>query len=237
MFPNNILALIASFGLAVIWLRFNDFMAHRGWISSKLSRKMIHIGTGPLFVITWLFFRDTPSARWLAALIPFAITVQFALVGLGIMKDPEAVSAMSRTGDRREILRGPLYYGIVFVVLTLVYWKTSPIGMVALMMLCGGDGLAEVMGSRFGTRKLPWSKNKSWIGMASMFVGGWVVSVAILAIFIAAGVFQVSLVDTLLPVTLIALACTVVETLPLDDLDNLTVPIVAVALGHLLFKI
>jgi phytol kinase len=237
MFPNNILALIASFGLAVIWLRFNDFMAHRGWISSKLSRKMIHIGTGPLFVITWLFFRDTLSARWLAALIPFAITVQFALVGLGIMKDPEAVSAMSRTGDRREILRGPLYYGIVFVVLTLVYWKTSPIGMVALMMLCGGDGLAEVMGSRFGTRKLPWSKNKSWIGMASMFVGGWVVSVAILAIFIAAGVFQVSLVDTLLPVTLIALACTIVETLPLDDLDNLTVPIVAVALGHLLFKI
>jgi phytol kinase len=236
MFPNNILALIASFGLAVIWLRINDFMAHRGWISSKLSRKIIHIGTGPLFVVTWLFFRDTPSARWLAALVPFAITVQFALVGLGIMKDPEAVSAMSRTGDRREILRGPLYYGLAFVVLTLVYWKTSPIGIVALMMLCGGDGLAEVIGSRFGTYKLPWSKNKSWIGMASMFIGGWVASVVVLAIFIAAGIFQGSLVNYLLPVTLIALACTAVETLPLDDLDNLTVPVIAVALGHLLFK-
>jgi phytol kinase len=237
MFPNNILALIASFGLAVVWLRINDFMAHRGWISSKLSRKIIHIGTGPLFVITWLFFRDTPSARWLAALVPFAITVQFALVGLGIMKDPEAVSAMSRTGDRHEILRGPLFYGIAFGLLTLVYWKTSPIGIVALMMLCGGDGLAEVMGSRFGTRKLPWSKNKSWIGTASMFVGGWVLSVVVLAIFIAAGIFAGGLTDFLLPVTFIALACTAVETLPLDDLDNLTVPIVAVALGHLFFKI
>jgi len=50
---------------------------------------------------------------------------------------------MSRTGDRREILLVPLFYGIVFVVITLVYWKTSPIGKIALMILCGGDGYAE----------------------------------------------------------------------------------------------
>jgi dolichol kinase len=39
----------------------------------------------------------------------------------------------------------------------------------------------------------------------------------------------------LLPVTLITLAATLVESLPLSDLDNLTVPAVAVILGHLLF--
>jgi len=53
---------------------------------------------------------------------------------------------MSRNGDRREILRGPLYYGIIFVVMTLVFWKDSPIGMVAVMLMCGGDGLADIMG-------------------------------------------------------------------------------------------
>ncbi len=173
VFMNNAISLIISFGLALAWLRLNDFFAHRGWVSSGLSRKIIHIGTGPIFVLTWLFFGDDPAARFLAALIPLAITLQFALVGLGVWRDPSAVAAMSRTGDRREILRGPLFYGIVFVLLTIIYWKDSPIGIVALMLLCGGDGLADVIGKRLGTVRLPWSKNKSWAGTLAMFAGGW----------------------------------------------------------------
>jgi phytol kinase len=78
--------------------------------------------------------------------VPFAITVQFALIGLGVMKDEASVKAMSRSGDRREILRGPLFYGIVFVVMTLVFWKSSPVGMLALMLMCGGDGMADILG-------------------------------------------------------------------------------------------
>ena len=42
------------------------------------------------------------------------------------MKDDAAVQAMTRRGNPREILRGPLFYGIMFVVLTIVYWKDSP---------------------------------------------------------------------------------------------------------------
>lgn len=232
---TNIIATIAAFALSLIWLRINDFFAHRGWISGPLSRKIIHIGTGPLFVLTWLFFPDLPSARFLAALIPLAITFQFALVGLGIWRDPSAVEAMSRSGDRREILRGPLFYGIVFVVLTLIYWKDSPVGIIALMLLCGGDGLADVMGQRFGTRRLPWSKRKSWVGTISMFMGGWVLSVLILSIFIAAGIFKSSITSFLPGITIIALAGTIVESFPWSDLDNLTVPLTAVFLGHFLF--
>lgn len=234
MLANNLVALIISFALALAWLRINDFFAHRGCISSGLSRKIIHIGTGPLFVLTWLLFNDAPSARWLAALIPLAITLQFALVGLGLWRDPAAVKAMSRTGDRREILRGPLLYGLVFVALTLLYWKDSPIGIVALMLLCGGDGLADVTGRRFGKARLPWSPEKTWAGTMGMFAGGWLLSLAVLAVYLAAGVFQGSLSAYLLPVTLIALAATAVESLPLRDLDNLTVPLVAVLLGHIL---
>jgi phytol kinase len=242
MYLNNALATIASFGLALAWLRMNDFFAHRGWVSSALSRKIIHIGTGPIFVLSWLLFQEDPLARFLAALIPFAITIQFALVGLGIMNDPAAVSGMSRTGDRREILRGPLYYGIVFVVLTLLFWKDSPVGIVALMLLCGGDGLADILGKRLGQRPigpfsghLPWSPRKTWVGSLGMFLGGWLLSLVVLGIYLAAGVFQGTLLDYLPAVTLIALAATVVESLPLKDLDNITVPGVAVLLGLLLF--
>ncbi|MBI3167593.1 MAG: phosphatidate cytidylyltransferase, partial [Chloroflexi bacterium] len=162
---NNYIALALTFAIALGFLRLMDFFAHRGWIESKLSRKLIHIGTGPIFVLCWFLFDDVPSARWLAALVPFAITAQFALIGFGVIKDKASVDAMSRTGDPKEILRGPLYYGIMFVVLTLVYWKDSPIGIIALMMMCGGDGIADIFGRRIPSPKLPWSKEKSVAGM------------------------------------------------------------------------
>jgi phytol kinase len=237
MLANNLAATVASFSLALIWLRINNFFAQRGWINSGLSRKIIHIGTGPLCVLTWLFFQDAPSARFLAALVPLAITVQFALVGFGLWRDPAAVAAMSRTGDRREILRGPLLYGIAFVLLTIFYWKDSWIGIVALMLLCGGDGLADIVGKRFGTARLPWSQKKSWAGTIGMFFGGWLLSVLVLAVYQAAGMLPGTLLSLLPALTLIAMAATAVESLPINDLDNLTVPVTAVLLGHILFPV
>jgi phytol kinase len=233
--PNNFLALIITFIVALAWLRANNYAAKRGWVGSDLSRKIIHMGTGPLFVLCWLLFRDTPEARFLAAFVPLAITFQFILVGTGLMRDEAAVRSMSRSGDRREILRGPLYYGIVFVALTLIFWKDSPTGMVALMLLCGGDGLADISGRRFGKSKIPWNPGKSWAGTAGMLVGGWSFASGILAAFVAAGVFPGPLSAYLPAVTLIAIVGTLVESLPLKDLDNFTVAGAAVALGLWLF--
>ena len=233
---NPFIALVLTFVIALAWLRLMDFAAHRGWIESRLSRKIIHIGTGPIFVLCWLMFPDVWYARWLAALVPLLITAQFALVGLGVMKDEASVKAMSRTGDRREILRGPLFYGIVFVVMTLAYWKNSPIGMTALMLMCGGDGLADIMGRGLKSPKLLWNKDKSWAGSLGMFIGGWALAAFILGMFVLAGIFLGPFAGYLIPITLIALAGTLVESLPLRDVDNITVTLAAVALGHLLFK-
>jgi phytol kinase len=151
------------------------------------------------------------------------------------MKDEAAVQAMSRTGDRREILKGPLFYGIIFVILTVVYWLDSPIGITALMLMCGGDGLADIVGRRWGKKKLPWAEGKSWMGSLGMLVGGWVFAVGIIGVFIGSGVFSGTLVDYLAPITLIALAGTIVESFPLKDIDNITVTLVAVIIGHILF--
>jgi phytol kinase len=234
MLPNNLLAVVVTFALSLAWLRINDFAAHRGWVSSDLSRKIIHMGTGPLFVLCWLLFQDTPSAPYLAALVPLAITFQFLLVGIGVIKDESAVKAMSRSGDRREILRGPLYYGIVFVVLTIVFWLRSPVGIIALMLLCGGDGLADILGRRFGSRKLPWNAGKSWLGTLGMFLGGWIFAIAVMAAYLAAGIFPGAMAAYLPAITIIALVVTVVESLPIHDLDNITVTLAAVLVGLLL---
>jgi len=235
-FPlNNYIALAITFALSLIFLRSMDFIAHRGWMDSKLSRKVIHIGTGPLFVLCWLLFRDTPDTRWLAALVPFAITVQFALIGLGVIKDEASVKSMSRTGDPKEILRGPLYYGIMFVVLTLIYWKDSPIGIIALMMMCGGDGIADIVGRRFTSAKLPWSREKSIAGTIGVFAGGWVMSFGVIFIYIQAGIFPAPITAYLLPITAIALAGALIESLHFKDIDNVTMTLASALVGSLFF--
>jgi phytol kinase len=233
------LALFITLVVALAEIRSLDFAAHRGWIESRLSRKLIHILTGPFFVLCWLLF-PTPDVwyyRWLAALVPLLFTVQFALIGLGVVKDEASVKAMSRTGERREILRGPLFYGIIFVVMTLVFWKDSPIGMIALMLMCGGDGLAEIMGRGIKSPKLPWNKDKSLAGSLGMLLGGWMLTLLILGIFVmvkAPGFGHFSI--YLLPVTVIALVAGLVESLPLKDVDNITITLAAMALGYLFFR-
>ena len=232
---NNILATILTFAIALAWLRLMDFFAQRGWIKSRLSRKIIHIGTGPIYVLCWLMFKDTPEARWLAALVPLAITVQFALVGSGVIKDEASVQAMSRSGDRREILRGPLYYGIAFVALTLVFWKTSPAGMVALMLMCGGDGIADIVGRRIASPKLLWSNEKSIAGSASVLLGGFALAALVLAVYVAAGVFPSPFSRYLLPLGIVSLLGMAVESLPFKDIDNLTLTFAAALAGYFLF--
>lgn len=235
MLNNNLIALGLTLVIALGWLRINDFIAHQGWVSSSMSRKIIHIGTGPIFVLCWLLFNDLAQAPYLAAIVPLGITIQFALVGSGVIRDPAAVEAMSRTGDRREILRGPLFYGIAFVLLTIVFWRDSPIGMVSLMILCGGDGLADIVGQRVGVCKLPWSQKKSYLGSLTMFLGGFVFAALILWVFVRQGFLEAPITDYLLPITMIAGVTTMVESLPFKDIDNISVPLVAVLVGLLVF--
>ena len=130
---------------------------------------------------------------------------------------------MSRTGDRREILRGPLYYGIVFVVLTLLYWVNSPIGMVALMLMCGGDGLADIY--RPALREIQAALEPPKILGRFGCQCSW-------AVYFCGNRSHPTFFSRLFPdhlstflprVTLIALAATLVETLPIKDLDNLTI--------------
>jgi phytol kinase len=231
---HNFIALIVTLALALVWLRINDYLAHRGWVSSNISRKIIHIGTGPIFVLCWLLFDQSYSARFYAAVVPMLITLQFLLVGIGVIKDQSAVDAMSRTGNRREILKGPLFYGIAFVALTIVYWKDTPTGIIALMMLCGGDGLAEVVGSRFGKSHLFWSKKKTWLGTLGMLLGGILFSAGILSVFIAAGVFTYNIWYYAPSVVLIGLTATFFESMPFEDYDNIVIPVVVI-LSSLIF--
>lgn len=233
MNPQDIIATILTFAAAIAWLRVMDLLAARSIVEHRLSRKIIHIGTGPLFVLCWILFSPSEVARFLAALVPLLITAQFLLVGLGIVKDDAAVQAMTRSGSPREILRGPLQYGIIFVVCTLVFWRMSPVGILALMLMCGGDGLADIVGRRYGRAKLPFNPQKSWAGSAAMLLGGFAFALVFVLLFQALGYFALpyGASGVALRVLIIAFAAAAVETLPFENIDNLTTTAAAVVLS------
>jgi phytol kinase len=240
-FPNalwqDVAATLITLISALLWLRIMDTIAHWGWIDSKLSRKIIHITTGPLFLLCWPLFSTAPSARYGAMLVPLAITLQFIAIAFGWLQDPAAVQAMTRTGNPREILKGPLYYGLAFVICTIAFWRTSPVGIVALMLMCGGDGLADIIGRRFGVHKLPFSPGKSWVGSGAMFLGSWAFAVGMVVWFNTLGLFTdpMALPQIVLSVGVIAAIATLVEALPFPDIDNLTLTAAATVLGVWIF--
>lgn len=229
------LAFFTTFIISIIWLRLIDYFAVKGLISKKLSRKIIHIGTGPIFVLCWLFFPEDPLSRYLAAIIPLLITIQFFLIGIGVIKDQASVDAMSRTGDPQEILKGPFFYGVVFVLLTILFWRESPIGIIALMILCGGDGFADIIGRRVPSLALKWSPSKSIAGTISMFLGGLIFSSILVLIFIEYGFLSISFMESFPKILLLNILATIVESLPVRDWDNVTVPVIVVLVGLIIF--
>eukprot|EP01128_Nolandella_sp_AFSM9_P001644 TRINITY_DN11896_c0_g1_i1.p1 TRINITY_DN11896_c0_g1~~TRINITY_DN11896_c0_g1_i1.p1 ORF type:complete len:216 (+),score=23.56 TRINITY_DN11896_c0_g1_i1:70-648(+) len=132
---------------------------------------MTHISIGLMFCLSWLFY--VSYGRLLSASIVSALTLNLALIGLGIRKDPNAVKALCRDGDPKELLVGPLAYGAVLTAATLTYWRTNPIGLVVVHILCAGDGFAGLFGTLYGSTRLPWNSEKSVVGTLSFFFSAW----------------------------------------------------------------
>jgi len=61
-------------------------------------------------------------------------------------------------------------------------------------------------------------------------------AVGVIGAYLAGGVFKGGLSVYLPGITAISLAGALVESLPLNDIDNLTVPLAAVLLGRVLFS-
>jgi len=234
MLHNNLMAFVITLGLSIFWLRLVGYATIHHWIPNSISRKVIHIGTGPLFVVCWVLFDGSVYSRYIAAVVPLISTVQFFLAGIGKLKDRESIESMSRSGDYHELLRGPFFYGIAFIVITIVFWKDSLVGIVALMVLCGGDGLADIFGKRFGSILLPWSQKKTWVGSLAMIAGGYTLSFLITGFLLITGTVAISIHEYLLKLMAVVLISTFVESISRSDVDNITVPAAAIISGILL---
>ncbi|KAJ0704877.1 putative phytol kinase [Helianthus annuus] len=125
----------------------------------------------------------------------------------------------------------------MLILCCILFWRESLVGVVSLSMMCGGDGIADIMGRRFGIHKIPYNKHKSWVGSISMFITGFLISIGMLYYFSKFGYFELDRPWTIERVALVAMMATVVESLPtkggLDD--NISVPLVSMVTAYLSF--
>jgi phytol kinase len=73
------------------------------------------------------------------------------------------------------------------------------------------------------------------VGSLAMILGGFTLALVVLWIFLDAGIFPGQIQAYLTALFVIALASTIVESLPYKDVDNITVTLTALIFGHLLF--
>ncbi|XP_042511043.1 probable phytol kinase 1, chloroplastic isoform X3 [Macadamia integrifolia] len=180
----------------------------------------------------------SPEARYFAALVPLINCIRLIIHGLSLATDEGLIKSVTREGNPEELLRGPLYYVLILICCAVIFWRDSPVGVIVLAMMCGGDGFADIMGRRFGALKIPYNMNKSWVGSISMFLSGFLISVGMLYYFSGLGYFQLDWSWTVERVALISLGATVVESLPTTKVvdDNISVPLSSMLMAFLLFS-
>ncbi|PVH61264.1 hypothetical protein PAHAL_3G001700 [Panicum hallii] len=181
-----------------------------------------------------LFSSDDVYAPFLAPLIIVINIIKVTVIGVGVVKDEGVVNSMTRHGDYRELLKGPLYYACAITLTTIVFWRTSPISIAVICNLCAGDGVADIAGRRFGQVKLPHNPEKSYAGSIAMFMAGFIASVLYMCYFNIFGFVEKSW-TMVGAFGAISLAAAVVESLPISTRldDNLTVPLASVLVGAL----
>ena len=170
--PADGRALALAFGVLGGFDKMVQVLADRAVVSRQAARKTMHMGAGPLFLCCWPLFSEAEAARYWAVAGPAALTLKAVAAGSGLVDDPRTVASMSRSGDRRELLRGPALYGAVFCAATVACWRDLG-GVLALVSLCAGDGAADVVGSSaLGRRspRIPWCARKSTLGSAAFFL-------------------------------------------------------------------
>mmetsp|Transcript_4066 Transcript_4066/g.10145 ORF Transcript_4066/g.10145 Transcript_4066/m.10145 type:complete len:243 (-) Transcript_4066:141-869(-) len=222
----TITALVAQLTVGIV-----EQLAKYNVLDSKSVRKVMHIATGHVFLLTWLLYDDSPWARWLAAAVPAVMSLRFAVVGLGIIQDRSLVASATRTGSRHELLRGPLVYGLVHTALTLAWWRSTPPAIMGITALCAGDGMAEVVGRRAGRvlGPLPYNRQKTVAGTLACVVATAASASAYLVLFQAAGVLHTPLTvaQVLQGSMFCGLVAAAVESVPglPDGADNALVPL------------
>jgi phytol kinase len=224
----DLIAMVISIVAVMMVVIINGAIQKSGKLSSDVTRKIVHIFAAPVFLLTWYFYSGTALSRYIAMIVPLLFVLLFVGIGTGKVKNDAFVASMSRSGDPGELLKGTLYYAIIIVLSTLLwfYVPANPMAFIVLGCLAGGDGLADIIGRKYGGEKKfgIGGAEKTVAGSVGMFIGSFLFSIILIGIF-SLELVAFNLAVLLLPVLVVSLVATIVEAITPKNLDNWTVPI------------
>ncbi len=197
---------------------------------SEMKRKMEHIA--PLgFAFTLTIF-----PKWLV----FVLAVTAIVYGLFISK--RVVKGTLRDAElEKGFSLGKAAYGIMVLILLIIFHQRMQVLAGAWAIMALGDGSASIFGTLWGGKKLPWNREKSWMGLFGFALIGTLACAALLIYTHSTGdvgvtidaAFAAFTINRIIFVALIAtLICAVVETLPQPIDDNIIIPALAALLLH-----
>ena len=185
----------------------------------ELSRKIIHIGTGPVILLAWLFNIPKNLALFTAFFLTIALGINYQYRLLPAIEDVERKSF------------GTIAYGISITLLLLLFWPSYASSIsIGVLSMAFGDGFAGLIGKSINSPK--WSVLGQTKSIAGTFTMGTVVAITTTTI---------SSINNLgiqpLEILLISLIATFLEQISPWGIDNITVPIGVTCIGILIVGI
>ena len=183
-------------------------VARRRWPGQKeLSRKLVHIGTGPVLPLAW----------WLQIPATLAVPIATAITVVALINHRWRWLPAVEDVDRDSY--GTVAYGLAITTLLLLFWPHQPQAACAgVLVMAAGDGLAGLIGRATHTPHWQiWGQTKSIAGTLTMAA----VSLSVLAVLAWVAPESPGLAGLLA----ISLLATGLEQLSPWGIDNLTVPL------------
>lgn len=234
----DIVALIISFVAVMAVVQINGVLQKKEMLTTVVTRKLVHIFVGPVFLVTWMLYSGEWYSRFFAAIVPIMFVLLFYAIGSGRVKNEAFVNSMSRSGEASELLKGTLYYAVIIVIVTLIWFyipsegiaSANPSGLLIIGCLAGGDGFADIIGRKFGKHKYHISgSEKSFEGSIGMFIGSVLFCLALLAIFnLEVGIWNID--KLVVPIIFFAIVAMIVEAVSPKNMDNWTITIAVAVL-------
>jgi phytol kinase len=226
---SDLLILAAELsGVAMILIFAESLRWSRLKVSSENLRKFVHIMTG-LWVALWpvLDISKRVVVAGVVAMIAVNIILKYPVPGRGIARIIYKFITGAKTSKSvfslvRRSGHGEVTYGLGLLV-SAVFAKDTKTFVASVLILTIADGLAAVIGTKYGKHKIPFFCNgkKSYEGSAMFFLTALII------------LFSLSNSTTLQSLAL-ALALTIIELSSRFGEDNLLLPVAVVFTSFLL---
>ncbi|MEH2061607.1 MAG: diacylglycerol/polyprenol kinase family protein [Nostoc sp.] len=222
---TSIPVLWLQIALAAIWVLVILLIA---WVVNRFAdkpeivRKIVHIGTGNVILIAW--WLDIPASVGITASI-LASVITLLSYRLPILPGINSVGRQSL---------GTFFYSVSFGILVAWFWylQQPQYAALGILIMTWGDGLAALIGQRFGTHKYQvFGTQKSWEGSLTMMLVSYLVCSLIL-VGTQGNSWQTWTISLI-----VAVIATALEAVSFLGIDNLTVPLGSATLAFFLSQL